>query len=215
MNNRDKKQKDAPQDMDLKKKEQDSQGATAENKVAGDNFIQIKKSELESLKNELEAEKKKSKDYFDRFLRLQAEFDNAKKRIQREQLEFVKYANEQIIVELLGILDDLERSVEARETNHQDPEAFLKGIEMILSHVYELLKKNNVHPIEAKGKIFDPHFHEALMQVENNQLPENTIVEELQKGYMLGDRVIRTTKAKVSKKKDSSSKEELKEDKLK
>lgn len=186
---------------DKKQKEQSQQEAVTENKVAGDSFVHIKKSELESLKNELDAEKKKAKDYFDRFLRLQAEFDNAKKRIAREQQEFVKYANEGIIVELLGLLDDLERSVEARETNHEDPEAFLKGIEMILSHLYEMLKRYNVRPIEAKGKIFDPNFHEALMQVENDEFPENTIVEELQKGYMLGDRVIRTTKAKVATKK--------------
>ena len=71
---------------------------------------------------------------------------------------------------------------------------------MILVHLYEMLKENGVKPIEAEGKIFDPHVHEALMQVENKDLPEHTIVEELQKGYLLNDRVIRTTKVKVSKK---------------
>jgi len=162
-------------------------------------LVQIKASELERLNSELNEEREKAKQYWDRFLRLQAEFDNAKKRMQKQQEDFVKYANESLICELLGILDDLERSIEACETKHQDSEAFLKGIEIILSHLYELLKKNNVKPIEAKGKIFDPNYHEALMQVENNELPENTVVEELQKGYLLGDRVIRTAKVKVSK----------------
>ena len=120
--------------------------------------------------------------------------------MQKEQQGFIKYANEGIILEMLGILDDLERSITAREEKHQDAQAFLKGIEMILSHVYEMLKKHGVQSIEAKGKTFDPHLHEALMQVEDDGAAENTIVEELQKGYLLEDRVIRTAKVKVSKK---------------
>jgi len=170
--------------------------------------LQNKKSHLENLIKELDDSKSKLQDYSDRYLRLQAEFDNAKKRMQRQQQEFIKYANEEIILESLGILDDLERSVEAREAKHEDPEAFLKGIEMILSHLYEMLKKHNVRPIEAKGKPFDPALHEALMQVERDDHPENTVVEELQKGYLLGDRVIRTTKVKVSKKKEDSATKE-------
>ena len=70
---------------------------------------------------------------------------------------------------------------------------------MILAHLYEMLKEHGVKPIEAEGKIFDPNYHEALMQVENKDFPEHTIVEELQKGYLLDDRVIRTAKVKVSK----------------
>ncbi|MDD5005507.1 MAG: nucleotide exchange factor GrpE [Candidatus Omnitrophica bacterium] len=195
--------------------QQEESAVIKEEKHNSDTVIQIKKSEIEKLEKELADYKNKLEDSSDRYLRLQAEFDNAKKRMQREQQEFVKYANEGMILELLGILDDLERSVEARETNHQDPEAFLKGIEMILSHIYEMLKKNNVKPIEAKGKIFDPHLHEALMQAENDQYPENTIIEELQKGYMLGERVIRTAKVQVSKKphKKDDKEENIKEEK--
>jgi molecular chaperone GrpE len=75
----------------------------------------------------------------------------------------------------------------------------LKGAEIILAHLYDLLKEHGVRPVEAQGKIFDPAFHEALMQVEDNAKPEHTVVEELQKGYLLYDRVIRTAKVKVSK----------------
>jgi len=164
-----------------------------------DKIMQVKKSEIEKLEKDLADSNSKLKECSDRYLRLQAEFDNAKKRMQREQQEFVKYANEGIIVDLLGILDDLERSVEARESHHQDSEAFLKGIEMILSHVYDLLKRNNVRSIEAKGKLFDPNLHEALMQSESDEHEENIVLEELQKGYMLGEKVIRTAKVKVSK----------------
>ncbi len=138
----------------------------------------------------------------DKNLRLYAEFDNARKRMDREKLEFIRYANQDLIVDFLNILDDLERSVEAARAKHEDYTAFLKGVEMVMSHIYDLLKKNEVKPIEAKGKMFDPHCHEALMQEENNDVDEGIILEEFQKGYMLGDRVIRTNKVKVSKKKE-------------
>jgi len=136
----------------------------------------------------------------DKLLRLQADFDNTRKRLEREKQDFVKFANEGIIVELLNILDDLERTVGLSQPQGQDIASFLKGVEMILAHLYDMLKEYGVKPIEAEGKIFDPHYHEALMQVENKELPEHTIVEELQKGYLLNDRVIRTAKVKVSKK---------------
>lgn len=158
--------------------------------------ISLKESEYLQLKEEAD----KIKEYRDRGIRMQADFENTRKRLERERLDFVKFANENIIVELLNVLDDLERTVETAESKHQDLAAFLKGVGMILSHLYELLKKYDVKPIDAKGRIFDPHFHEALMQVEDNDLPEHTVVEELQKGYLLKDRVIRTTKVKVSKK---------------
>jgi molecular chaperone GrpE len=150
----------------------------------------------------------KANEYWDRILRLQADFDNTRKRLDKEKHEFLKYANEGIIVELLNVLDDLERAVNLTETKHQDLPAFLKGVEMILSHLYEMLKENGVKPIEAQGKIFDPHLHEALMQVEDSEKPEHTVIEELQKGYLLNDRVIRTAKVKVSKKVVEEKKEE-------
>lgn len=136
----------------------------------------------------------------ERLLRAQADFENSRKRLEREKQDFIKFANENIIAELLNILDDLERTVEVAQAKHQDLPVFLKGVEMILAHLYDMLKEHGVKPIEAEGKIFDPHYHEALMQVEDAVLPEHTIVEELQKGYSLNGRVIRTAKVKVSKK---------------
>lgn len=158
--------------------------------------VTLKEAEYLELK-ELAAQ---AQDYKDRLLRLQADFENARKRTEKEKQEFVKFANEEIIIELLNILDDLERTVELEHSEHQDLTAFLKGVEMILAHLYDMLKEYGVKPIESEGKIFDPHLHEALMQAENKDLPEHTIVEELQKGYLLNDRVIRTAKVKVSKK---------------
>ncbi|MBI5145588.1 MAG: nucleotide exchange factor GrpE, partial [Candidatus Omnitrophica bacterium] len=125
-----------------------------------------------------------------------------RKRLEKEKQDFVKFANEGLILELLNILDDLERAVGLAESKHQDLPAFLKGVEMVLAHLYEMLKSYGVQPIETQGKLFDPHYHEALMQAEDAAQPEHTIVEELQKGYMLNDRVIRTAKVKVSKKQE-------------
>lgn len=168
----------------------------AEVKAEEEKSITLKGSEYLQLKEEAN----KAKEYWDRLLRLQADFDNTRKRIEKEKQDFVRFANEGIIVELLNILDDLERAVDLAESKHEDLPAFLKGVEMILAHLYEMLKEYGVRPIDAEGKLFDPHLHEALMQVENKDVPEHTIVEELQKGYLLNDRVIRTAKVKVSKK---------------
>ncbi|MFH0732545.1 MAG: nucleotide exchange factor GrpE [Candidatus Omnitrophota bacterium] len=143
---------------------------------------------------------KEKEDYQDKYLRLLAEFDNVRKRMEKDKQDFVKFANESIILELLNVLDDLERAVELAETRHQDLSVFLKGIEMVMAHLYEMLKENGVRPIEAKDKPFDPHFHEALMEIKNEKVPEHTVLEELQKGYLLNDKVIRTAKVKVSKK---------------
>jgi molecular chaperone GrpE len=171
-------------------KESDNKGE----KVVKD--IILKESDYLKLKEDAD----KAAEFADKILRLQADFENTRKRIEREKQDFVKFANEGIILELLNILDDLERTVSLAETHKDNPEVFLKGIEMILAHLYEMLKEYGVKPIEAEGKIFDPHCHEALMQIGNKDLPEHTIVEELQKGYQLNDRVIRTAKVKVSKK---------------
>jgi molecular chaperone GrpE len=158
--------------------------------------VTLKEEEFLKLKEEAA----KAGEYWDKLLRLQADFENTRKRLEKEKQEYIKFANEGIILELLNVLDDLGRAVELAQTKHQDLDAFLKGVEMILAHLYDTLKEYGVKPIEAEGKMFDPHYHEALMQVEDKNLAEHTIVEELQRGYMLNDRVIRTAKVKVSKK---------------
>ncbi len=156
--------------------------------------ITIKEAEYLKLKEEAA----KSGEYREKILRLQADFENTRKRLEREKQDFTRFANEGLILDLLNVLDDLERTVESAQAKHEDVTAFLKGVEMILAHLYEMLKEYGVKPIEAAGKSFDPHYHEALMRVEDKDLPEHTIVEELQKGYLLNDRVIRTAKVKVA-----------------
>ena len=186
--------------MENKIQNQNKKPKEEEKVAAQEKIISLKESEFLELKEEGQ----KAKEYWDRLLRLQADFENTRKRLEREKQDFLKFAHEGIILELLNILDDLERTVELAQTKHQDLPAFLKGVEMILAHLYEMLKEYGLKPIEAEGKVFDPHYHEALMQIENKDVPEQTIVEELQKGYLLNDRVIRTSKVKVSKKSETT-----------
>jgi len=181
--------------MDNNKHNQEEIKKQPEAKEKEGKAVILKESEYLKLKEEVE----KAKEYWERLLRLQADFDNTRKRLDKEKQDFIKFANEGIIVELLNILDDLERTVELAQSKHQDLPVFLKGVEMILAHLYEMLKEYGVKPIEAEGKLFDPHYHEALMQAENKDVPEHTVLEELQKGYLLNDRIIRTAKVKVSK----------------
>ncbi|MDP6685461.1 MAG: nucleotide exchange factor GrpE [Candidatus Omnitrophota bacterium] len=141
----------------------------------------------------------KADEYFDRILRLQADFDNLKKRLERDKIEFIKFSNMELILEILKILDDFERAVEAGKTKHEF-DILYKGVEMIWKDLNEFLKKRGLKEIEAKGKRFDPHAHEAMMQEGTNDYPEDHVIEEFQKGYMLNDRVIRPAKVKVSKK---------------
>jgi molecular chaperone GrpE len=158
--------------------------------------------------NRLKEEAGKAKENWDKFLRLQADFENTRKRWERDRSELLRYANDDLLCSMLNITDDLERSLELSQGKHEDFTAFMKGVEMILAHIHDLMKKNGVSPIDASGKIFDPNFHEALMQVENGDWPENTVVEELQRGYLLNGKVLRTAKVKVSKKPADKEKEE-------
>lgn len=146
----------------------------------------------------------KSEEHYDRLLRLQADFDNFKKRLEKEKIEFIKFANEEIIVEILRMLDDFERAVEAGKKKH-DFDILYKGVEMIWKDMKDFLEKKGLKEIDAKGKLFNPHEHEAMMQEENNDHPEDHVIEEFQKGYTLNGRVIRPSKVKVAKKSEEKT----------
>jgi len=165
--------------------------------IEAEKTIILKEADYLQLKKDAEG----GGESWEKLLRLQADFENARKRWERDRNEFARFANENLICDILTIVDELERSVELSQQKHEDYTAFLKGVEMILAHLHDLLKKNGVCCIKAEGKCFDPNYHEALMQVENDELPENTVVDEMQKGYTLNEKVIRTAKVQVSKKK--------------
>lgn len=153
--------------------------------------MRLLREEVESLREELEQE-------HDRLLRLAAEFDNYKKRVARDFETLVRNANENLIVELLPVLDNLERALESGRTS-VDFSSFYRGVEMIFQQLWNLLEKQGLRRIQAVGDKFDPNRHEALMQVESDQYPPDVVVDEIQKGYMLHDKVLRPSRVIVSK----------------
>lgn len=158
--------------------------------------------DINKIKNELNETKKLADDYFDRLLRLQAEFDNYKKRMIKEREEIIKYSNEKLILELLEVYENLEKGIEAGKvgTNTDEKDALLKGMELVYKQFKDVLEKNGLKPIQALGEKFDPYKHEALMQTIDDSQEENTILEEFQRGYTLNNKVIRYSKVRVSKK---------------
>ena len=135
----------------------------------------------------------------DKYVRLLAEFDNMRKRHERERSDLIKYAHEEVIVECLKLYDDLERSLLAFKSKEGTDVNLVKGLEMVYNNMKELMGKYEVKPIESKGKPFDPHTQEVLMQQETAEFPDGIVMEELEKGYTLGGKVVRTAKVKVAK----------------
>jgi len=126
--------------------------------------------------------------------RVQAEFENYKKRVEKEKSDFIRSACSKIIKELLPILDNFDMAMK-NTSNHDD---FVKGVEMIHSQLFSALSKEGLKQIDAEGKNFNPYVHEALMQEESDK-GDGIVIEEFQKGYMIGDTVVRHSKVKVSK----------------
>jgi len=156
-------------------------------------------SEIEQLKAELAKNQAVIADYTEHLKRLQAEFENYCKRVEKERKEYAGMASEKLIVKLLLIIDDFERAL---VTIKSVPEEARKGIEMIFKNLHKILDEEQVHKIHALGQKFDPYKHEVLLKVESEQ-PEDIVVEELQKGYTMNGKVIRYAKVKVSSGKQS------------
>jgi|SRR5680860_213137 len=149
-------------------------------------------SEAELVKTNARAE-----DYYGQIQRLQADFDNYRKRTQKEKIELIKYASERLVVELLPVLDNFDRAVSAAKVN-PDFTSFSQGVEMILRQMQTALSKEGLKEMETIGQPFDPNLHEAVLRVASEEHPENTVVEELQKGYYLKEKVLRPCMVKVS-----------------
>lgn len=149
---------------------------------------------------ELEEYKKKSEEYYDKLLRLQADFDNYRKRTAREKEEIYSQISGEIIARFLGVMDNMERAQDAVSTdNNPDLEPVRQGIRMVMQQLTEILSKYEVGEIAALGEKFDPNLHHAVMQAEGTGEEEGTVVEVLQKGYMQKNRVLRPSMVKVAK----------------
>lgn len=155
-------------------------------------------SELETLRQQIAAKELEAKENYDRYLRQVAELENFRKRMAREQAEAIRYANENLMRDLLPTLDNLERAVEhAKGGGHGKP--LLEGIEMVLRGLLEALSRHGLTQISTLGEVFGPEKHQAMAQVEAPDHAPNTIVEEHHKGYYLFDRLLRPALVSVVK----------------
>lgn len=155
-------------------------------------------AEEESCEQLLAKRDEEIKQLKDRLLRLAAESENARKRLEREKAEAIAYANENILRSLLAVGDSLELAIRHSEGD-VDPQALLEGVRMTHKVFLDVLARYGCVPFDSQGKVFDPNFHEAMLQQESEEFAENTIIQEYQKGYMLNDRLLRPAMVVVSK----------------
>ncbi|KPV64912.1 MAG: heat shock protein GrpE [Candidatus Bathyarchaeota archaeon BA1] len=154
-------------------------------------------SKLRELEETLRAERERSSEYLSRLMYLQADFENYRKRMEKEIREAAHLGNEKLIVNLLGVIDELEMAIQSGKKT-ENKEALLKGVEMVLKKIYITLGQEGLTEIEAVGKPFDPSKHEAIFKVPTNDYAEGTVIEEVRKGFMLRDKVIRPSMVKVA-----------------
>lgn len=140
---------------------------------------------------------KQAEEHQQRYLRAQADFDNFRRRTAKEKEELAQYASMKLIDQLVPIVDNFERALAAAATNN-DYDSLAKGVDMIFRQLSQTLEAEGLKAIAAVGEPFNPEFHQAIMQVETDEYEEGIVVEEVQKGYMLKDKVLRPAMVKVS-----------------
>lgn len=177
-------------EKDIVEEEVEKTEATEENEATEDNEDVTVEDQMKILQDEVD---KWKNDYYKVF----ADMENLKRRLQNEHANNLKFMMQNFIEQMLPIVDNFERSL-AIENPSEEVANFLKGYEMIYKQIMTLLENQGVKVIEAEGKEFDPNFHQAVMTVKDENFEPNMVVEELQKGYMLKDRVIRASLVKVS-----------------
>lgn len=194
-------------EVDSAKKELKKTGATKKHKKKGHELIK----EMEA---ELKAAQEESRQTYDRLLRVSAEFENYKKRSDREMDEFRKFANESLIKEMLSVVDNLERAINSSSDAKQANSGLVEGVDITLKEVLKIFEKFNVKQIESLKKHFDPNFHQAVMTEETDDYTEHTVINELQKGYMMHDRLLRPAMVVVSMPKVKSNDEKSTNNKI-
>jgi molecular chaperone GrpE len=163
-------------------------------------------SEIESLRAKVAELEKSVELYKDQFLRKAADFENFKKRTESDFLNITSYANEALIEEILPVIDDLTRSLTIGKARREFG-AFYKGVELIHAKLMKILEARGLKSIEALGKEFNVDYHEALMQMPKENVAPHTVIEEIEKGYMLHDKVIRHAKVIVAGNAESTDRE--------
>ena len=178
-----------PEQADL-----ESQEATASNQV----IIESLQLELDGLQRELAEARSKVDEYLDGWQRSRAEFSNYKKRVERDASQTYQQAAGSVLRQFLGVADDLDRALKNRPHKGEGA-VWSKGIELIYRKLLSALEAEGVTPIQALGEQFDPAFHEAIMSEESNEHESGQIIEIVEQGYMLGDRILRPARVRVAR----------------
>lgn len=186
--------------MEKKKDQEILEDELKENETLEEEVDQAESKQAEANEevDELTALKKENDALREAHLRVQAEFQNYKRRTEKEKSEIYKYANEKIVVELLAVMDNLDRALDSISHNAEDHQNVLNGVEMIKKSFEDLLEKEGVQVIEAVDQPFDPNLHHAVMTEEKDGCDSDVVIEEFQKGYKLGEKVVRPSMVKVS-----------------
>ncbi|MGD8257111.1 MAG: nucleotide exchange factor GrpE [Desulfobacterales bacterium] len=162
---------------------------------------------VKDLEDKLHSKEEEVKETYERLLRVSAEFENYKKRSAREMEEFRKFANQSLIKEMLSVVDNLELAMNSTDSQKAVDKGVVEGLEMTHREILKVFERFNVKPIDAKNQAFDPSFHEAVMQEETDEFPENTVINEMQKGYLIHDRLLRPAMVVVAKPKAGQKQE--------
>ena len=165
-------------------------------------------NEITELEEKIKSLEQQAEEYKDKLLRRAAEFENYKRRSENDQLNLINYSGENLIIKLLPIIDDFERSLQ-HMGKAKDVDSIKDGIKLVYDKFMKILEDQGVKKIEAKGQPFDVNYHEALMQRKDDSVPAHTVLDELEKGYLYKDRVIRHTKVVVSEDTTHSAEENI------
>jgi molecular chaperone GrpE len=188
-------EKPAPTDANSPKSETgDAENTDAENS-------------LKEMEAKFEAKEEEARETYDRLLRVSADFENYKKRSAREMEEFRKYANQSLLKEMLSVVDNLELAINSSNDGKKADKTLIEGLNLTLNEILRVFEKFDVKPIEAQGTTFDPAYHEAVMREETDDYPENTVISEFQKGYLIHDRLLRPAMVVVAAPKTTTRKD--------
>ena len=172
--------------------------------TAGQPHAPTAEERIQDLGSRLAAKEKEYEETRDQLLRVSAEFENYRKRTAREMDDFRKYAVQSLLKEMLSAVDHIELAIQAAASNSAPDKKLTEGLSLTLKELLRIFEKFKVMPIAAVGRPFNPEYHEAILREESDEIPENTVLREMQKGYMIGSRLLRPALVVVAAPRDAA-----------
>jgi len=186
--------KETPRKVEIETEDETASDETAATEQTDSDQLDI---DIAALQDELDQLRKDAEESRDHYLRILAEFDNFRKRQREDGSRMASLAREDIILKLLPIIDNFERALQSADAQHSF-ESLVEGVQLTLRQITDMLKQQGVEPIEAVGEQFNPELHEAMMRVDSDEYPENTVVDEFEKGYTINGKVLRPSRVRVA-----------------